>query len=125
MDINDCPRGTIIIDVSFPRNIPANTRPDEVLIIDGGMISLPQGSIYDNPVGEKETRDVYSCIGEISILSLEERREDYSLGRDVTLDKSEEIGALGEKHGFMVENLYSFGSSLDHDYLMHFKESYF
>ncbi len=55
-------------------------------------------------------------------MSLEERREDYSLGRNLTLGKVKEIGTLAQKYGFEVDSLYSFGKPIDMERLSHFKD---
>jgi fatty aldehyde-generating acyl-ACP reductase len=46
------------------------------------------------------------------ILALEERCENYSLGRDLTVSQVREIQRLGKKHGFKLAGLRSFERAL-------------
>ena len=45
---------------------------------------------------------------ETMILALEGRFENYTLGRNLTLEQVEEIGRLAKKHGFKLAGLRSF-----------------
>jgi hypothetical protein len=47
------------------------------------------------------------CLGETMVLALEGRAECFSLGRDLSLDRIEEIGVLACKHGFDFSQLFS------------------
>jgi fatty aldehyde-generating acyl-ACP reductase len=102
--------GTIICDISQPRNVAyddAARRPD-VLIIDGGVVQppgQPNFNIYFGlPAGL-----TYACLGETMILALEERFESYSIGGNISARRVREIELLGEKHGFKLADLKSFG----------------
>lgn len=123
-DINRLIPGTIVIDISFPRNIPVNTRPDDILVVDGGMITLPPDSVYPNPENEMNTKTVFSCIGESSILALSGRKESFSLGRNISLKKVNEIGSLGEQYNFYLDKLYSFGRPLDPEKIKKFSHMF-
>lgn len=117
INVDKLAKPAIIIDVSFPRN--ALIRGKEVLVIDAGMVSLAGRSLN---VSGFYPNKVLPCLAELIILSLEERREDYSLGRNLTLGKVKEIGSLAQKYGFEVDAFYSFGKPIDMEYLSHFKE---
>ena len=117
VNVDELDKPAIIIDVSFPRNAPINDK--EVLVVDAGMVSMPRRSL---DVSGFYPNKVLPCLTELIILSLEERREDYSLGRNLTLGKVKEIGTLAQKYGFEVDTLYSFGKPIDMEYLSHFKD---
>jgi len=46
------------------------------------------------------------------ILTFENRYENYTLGRGLSLDKVKEITALGKKHGFSLSEFKSFGKPI-------------
>ncbi len=117
VNVDKLAKPAIIIDVSFPRN--ALIRGKEALVIDAGMVSLAGRSLN---VSGFYPNKVLPCLAELIILSLEERREDYSLGKNLTLGKVEEIGNLAQKYGVEVDALYSFGKPIDMEYLSHFKD---
>ena len=63
------------------------------------------------------------CLGETMVLALEERAECFSLGRDLNLDRIEEIGVLARKHGFDFSQLFSFGQKLESSALARFRKA--
>ena len=117
VNADELAKPAIIIDVSFPRNVAINDK--EVLVVDTGMVSMPRSSLN---ISGFYPNKALPCLTELIILSLEERREDYSLGRNLTSRKVEEIGTLAQKYGFEVDTLYSFGKPIDMEYLSHFKD---
>ncbi len=117
VDVGELDNPAIIIDVSFPRNAPINSK--KALVIDTGIVSLAGRALN---VSGFYPNKVLPCLTELITLSLEERREDYSLGRNLTPGKVEEIGNLAQKYGFEVDTLYSFGKPIDMEYLSHFKD---
>ena len=54
-----------------------------------------------------------SCLGETLVLALEGRAEALSLGRNLSLDSTQSIGARARVHGFDFTRMYSFGNPLD------------
>jgi hypothetical protein len=50
----------------------------------------------------------YACMAETMILALEGRFESYTLGKDVELERVEEIARLATKHGFRLAGFRSF-----------------
>src|SRR5882724_6724920 len=53
------------------------------------------------------------CLGETMVLALEDRAECFSIGRDLDLDKIQEVGALAQGHGFDFTHLVSFGLPIE------------
>ncbi len=119
VNTDELAKPAIIIDVSLPRNAPINDK--EVLVVDAGMVSMPRSSLN---ISGFFPHKALPCLTELIILALEERREDYSLGRNLTPGKVNEIGTLGQKYGFEVDTLYSFGKPIDMEYLSHFKDMF-
>jgi fatty aldehyde-generating acyl-ACP reductase len=101
--------GSVICDVARPRDVSvqvARARPD-VLVIDGGMVDIPgQVDFHFNfgfPPGK-----AYACMAETMALALEGRFEDYTLGRDISLARVEEISKICHRHGFHLSGFRSF-----------------
>lgn len=108
--------GTVVVDVAEPRDLPAraSSSPD-VLVVDGENVSLPAGTrtgpltrIYNHLIGQRGGT-VFACFAEPMVLALESRAECFSLGKEISPDRAEEIGELGARHGFVVDRLASRG----------------
>lgn len=101
--------GSVVVDAAEPRDLPGRP-PRDVLVVDGENVSLPEAElptftrIYDWVVRQRHGT-VYACFAEPIALALEGRAESFSLGKAITPARAEEIGALGEKHGFRVLKL--------------------
>lgn len=111
IDIKDFQPGTIICDISQPRNIApqdANRRND-ILVIDGGVVEPPGRPNFNIYFGLPPGL-TYACLGETIILSLEKRFESFSIGGNITASKINEIAEMGKKHGFKLADLKSFGN---------------
>ena len=101
--------GSVVCDVARPRDVSAMvaaTRND-ILVIDGGMVDVP-GSVdfhfnFGFPPGK-----AYACMAETITLALEGRFEDYTLGKEITRQRVDEISALAAKHGFRLSGFRSF-----------------
>jgi predicted amino acid dehydrogenase len=101
--------GAVVCDVARPRDVSkqvAERRPD-VLVIEGGVVAVPGevdfGLDFGFPPGT-----AYACMAETMILALEQRYENYSLGREIEAAKVTEIAQLAAKHGFKLAGLRSF-----------------
>ncbi|MDA8065108.1 MAG: shikimate dehydrogenase [Thermaerobacter sp.] len=105
----DLKRGSVVCDVARPRNISAqvHARRDDVLVIDGGVIRVPGnpdfGFDFGFPPGMVE-----ACMAETIMLALEGRYESFTLGPDISVERVQEIHALGRKHGFALAGLRRF-----------------
>jgi predicted amino acid dehydrogenase/ribosome-associated toxin RatA of RatAB toxin-antitoxin module len=100
--------GSIICDVGYPKNIShANTARQDILIFSGGLTKSPTPITFPIDTGLPATDVLYGCFAEAIILALEKRFENFSFGRGkITLEKIEEIRAMGKKHGFEVSDFY-------------------
>jgi len=113
LDIMRCKPGAVICDVALPADIKASEaalRPD-VLVIESGGVLIP-GEIdigYDIGLPPKI---VYACLAETALLAMEGRFEDFTIGRQISLEKVEEIYALFSKHNFQLAGLWSFGKEV-------------
>lgn len=101
--------GAVVCDVARPRDVSprvARERPD-VLVIEGGVIEVP-GPVEFNFDFGFPPRTAYACMAETMLLALEERYENFSLGRELEVERVAEISALAKKHGFKLAGLRSF-----------------
>jgi fatty aldehyde-generating acyl-ACP reductase len=95
--------------VARPRDVSAMVAGlrDDILVIDGGMVDVP-GSVdfhfnFGFPPGKS-----YACMAETIALALEGRFEDYTVGKEITLEQVREITAIAERHGFRMSGFRSF-----------------
>jgi fatty aldehyde-generating acyl-ACP reductase len=101
--------GSVVCDVARPRDVSAMVAGsrDDILVIDGGMVDVP-GSVdfhfnFGFPPGKS-----YACMAETIALALEGRFEDYTVGKEITLEQVREITAIAERHGFRMSGFRSF-----------------
>lgn len=101
--------GAVVCDVSRPRDVSARVakeRPD-VLVIEGGVVSVPGDVDFHFNFGFPP-KTAYACMSETMLLSLEDRAESFTLGKDVSSSQVEEMIRLAEKHGFELAGFRSF-----------------
>jgi predicted amino acid dehydrogenase len=101
--------GSVVCDVARPRDVSAMVAAvrDDILVIDGGMVDVPGPVDFHFNFGFPEGK-AYACMAETIALALEGRFEDYTVGRDITLERVQEITTISEKHGFRMSGFRSF-----------------
>lgn len=101
--------GSVVCDVARPRDVSAMVAAvrDDILVIDGGMVDVPGPVNFHFNFGFPEGK-AYACMAETIALALEGRFEDYTVGRDITLERVQEVTAIAEKHGFRMSGFRSF-----------------
>lgn len=101
--------GAVICDVARPRDVSKSVQQarKDVLVIEGGVIEVPQGVNFNFNFGFPKGL-AYACMAETMILALEKRYENFSIGREMKIEKVDEIKRLAEKHGFKLAGLRSF-----------------
>ncbi|PIU40190.1 MAG: shikimate dehydrogenase [Candidatus Omnitrophica bacterium CG07_land_8_20_14_0_80_50_8] len=114
VDVEDLRPGSLVCDISRPRNVSMKNprRRSDVLVIDGGIVQPPGENVDFNFYFGLQRGLAYACMAETIILAMEGRKENYSIGGDVSLKKVLEIGRLGEKHGFKLARIMSFDSEV-------------
>ncbi|MFV9506151.1 MAG: serine carboxypeptidase [Oscillochloridaceae bacterium umkhey_bin13] len=102
--------GAVVCDVARPPDVKeedAARRPD-VLIVESGEIVLPGqpdfGFDIDMPPGT-----AYACLSETALLAMDGKFGDYTLGRNIEMDRVKEMYRLWQKHGLKLAGLRSFG----------------
>ncbi|MCK7519777.1 MAG: hypothetical protein MZV64_19645 [Ignavibacteriales bacterium] len=101
--------GSVVCDVARPRDVSAMVAAvrDDILVIDGGMVDVPGPVDFHFNFGFPPGK-AYACMAETIALALEGRFEDYTLGKDITRERVEEITAIARKHGFRLSGFRSF-----------------
>ncbi len=101
--------GSVVCDVARPRDVSAMVAAvrDDILVIDGGMVDVPGPVDFHFNFGFPEGK-AYACMAETIALALEGRFEDYTVGKDITLERVQEITAIAERHGFRMSGFRSF-----------------
>ncbi len=92
--------GAIVCDVAIPPNVSPEVRArKDLLVVREGTVKAPGdpelGVDIGLPLGY-----VYACMAETIALAMEGRFEDYTLGREISQEKVEEIEKIAQKHGF-------------------------
>ena len=79
----DLKPGAIVCDVARPRDVSlaVQKKRKDVLVIEGGVIKVPGPVNFNFNFGFPPGL-AYACMAETMILALENRWENYSLGRD-------------------------------------------
>ena len=106
--------GSVVCDVSRPRDVSSKVieaRPD-VLVIEGGVVKVPGpvdfGFNFGFPAG-----CAYACMSETIMLALEDRKESFTLGKDVSVEQVIETQRMADKHGFELAGFRSFEMAVD------------
>jgi fatty aldehyde-generating acyl-ACP reductase len=101
--------GAVVCDVARPRDVSklvADQR-DDVLVIEGGMVEVPGPVDFHFDFGFPPKK-AFACMAETMALTLEGRYEDYSVGKELTIEHAQEIAAICKRHGFKLSGFRSF-----------------
>jgi predicted amino acid dehydrogenase len=110
IDILKLKPGCVVCDVARPPDVQeedARLRPD-VLVIESGEVLLPGEPNFGFDIG-LPPGVAYACLAETAVLAMEGRFENFTLGRNIEMDKVKEMYRLFKKHGLQLEGLRSFG----------------
>ena len=109
IDPADLQAGSVICDVARPRDVSAMVARarNDILVIDGGMVDVPGPVDFHFNFGFP-TGKAYACMAETMVLALEGCFEDYTVGKNITMERVTEITTLAAKHGFRLSGFRSF-----------------
>lgn len=101
--------GAVVCDVARPRDVSAMVAAarDDILVIDGGMVDVPGPVDFHFNFGFPPGKS-YACMAETMALALEGRFEDYTLGKEISRARVQEISQIAAKHGFRLSGFRSF-----------------
>jgi predicted amino acid dehydrogenase len=112
----DIQPGAVVCDVARPRDVAeavASAR-DDVLVIDGGVVQVPGNVDFHYDIGLPKGTGL-ACMAETMILALEGRYEDYTIGKDISVEQVEEMQDMADRHGFGLAGFRSFEKALTKD----------
>ncbi len=106
----DLRRGAVVLDVGVPADVRGRSlERNDVLVISAGLTGVPATMSRDSHVLGFYFGVIPGCLGETINLALEERCENYSLGRDLEPARIREIGQIARRNGFDFSHILSFG----------------
>jgi predicted amino acid dehydrogenase len=115
--------GAVVCEVSLPHDVSrrvASERPD-VLVTEGGNIRVPGAVNFNFDFGLPEAVAL-ACVSETMILALEDRKENYSIGRGINLQKVIEMERLAAKHGFELAGMRAFDKAVSEEQVARTRE---
>ena len=117
----DLRTGAVVCELSLPHDVSrrvALERPD-VLVTEGGNMVVPGNPRFER-VREPGTdfdlnlppRTALACMSETMVLALENRAENYTLGRGIDLQKVIEIERMATECGFTLADMRAFDAAI-------------
>jgi fatty aldehyde-generating acyl-ACP reductase len=117
----DLQTGAVVCELSLPHDVSrrvAVERPD-VLVTEGGNMVVPGTPRFER-VREPGTefdlnlppRTALACMSETMVLALENRAENYTLGRGIELQKVIEIERMATECGFTLADMRAFDAAI-------------
>ena len=115
--------GCVVCDVARPRDVAVQVASarDDVLVIDGGMVEVPGNVDFHFNFGFPPGK-AYACMAETMALALEGRFEDYTLGKDISVERVLEIQAIARKHGFRLSGFRTFERPVTEEQIARIRE---
>ncbi len=101
--------GAVVVDVARPRDVSVRVarERDDVLVIEGGLVAVPGEVDFGFDFGFPP-RTAYACMSETMMLALEGRIENFTLGKEVSLEQVEQTQQMARRHGFRLAGFRSF-----------------
>lgn len=118
IDPKDLKPGAVVCDVARPRNVSKEVSQlrNDVLVIEGGVINVPGQVDFHFNFGFPP-RTSYACMSETMILALDGRYENFSLGRELDVDKIKLISDLADKHNFQLAGFRNFERAVSEQHI--------
>ena len=116
--------GAVVCDVARPRDVSVAVQKErnDVLIIEGGVIE-PPGDVNLNFNFGFPPKTAYACMSETMMLALEGRYENFTLGKEVSVEQVEEINRIAKKHGFKLAGFRSFEKAVTDEQIEQIKKN--
>ncbi len=102
--------GTVICDVARPRDVSKSVveKRDDVLVIEGGVIEVPGTDVQFNFEFGFPRSTAFACMSETMMMALDGTNQNYTLGRDLSVEQVQKIGVIAQKHGFKLAGFRAF-----------------
>lgn len=109
----DLKSGAVVCDVARPRDVSSDVvqQRDDVLVIEGGVVEVPGDVDFHFKFGFPP-KTAYACMSETIIMALEGSYAPFTLGRQLEIEKVQEVGRLAKKHGFKLAGFRSFEKAI-------------
>ncbi len=116
--------GAVVCDVARPRDVSKQVVEDrnDVLVIEGGMVQVPGRVNFNFNFGFPPGM-AFACMAETITLALEGHYQNYSLGKNITLDQVETMAAMATRHGFKVSGFRSFELAITEETIDRIKQN--
>jgi len=110
IDVMKLKPGALVCDVAMPPDVSKEEagKRDDVLVIASGEILVPGDVNWGWDIGLPKNI-AFACLAETILCTLEGITENYTLGREIDIEKVRKIGEIGKKHGFKPAPIMSFG----------------
>ncbi len=120
----DIKSGAVVCDVARPRDVSWRVvkERDDVLVIEGGVVAVPGDVEFGFNFGFPP-KTAYACMSETMILALEGRYENFTLGKEVSVEQVREISALADKHGFRLAGFRSFERAVTEEHIAQVRDN--
>ncbi len=115
--------GSVVCDVARPRDVAAqvaHSRKD-VFVFDGGIVDVPGEANFNFDFGFPPGK-AYACMAETIALALENRLEDYTVGKNIARRQVDEITAIAHRHGFRLSGFRSFEKPVSSEQIRRVRE---
>lgn len=109
IDVMKLKSGALVCDVAMPPDVSKEEagKRDDILVIASGEILIP-GDIHWGFYLGLPKNVAFACLAETILLALEGIIENYTLGREIDIEKVKKIGEIGRKHGFKLAPIMAF-----------------
>lgn len=113
VDAHHLKAGAVVCDVARPRDVSRQVveEREDVLVIEGGLVTVPGQVDFGFDYG-LPPHLTFGCMAETMILTLEGHFQNYSLGRDLTVEQVDKIADMGQRHGFRLAGFRSFDRAI-------------
>ena len=111
-------KGAVVCDVARPRDVSVRVAKErkDVLILEGGVVAVP-GDVDFNFSFGFPPKTAYACMSETIMLALEARYENFTLGKEVSVEQAEETQKMAQKHGFRLAGFRSFEFAITEEHI--------
>jgi predicted amino acid dehydrogenase len=108
--------GAVVCDVARPRDVSvrvARERGGDVLVIEGGVVSVPGPDVDFRFNFGFPAKTAYACMSETIMLALDAPRtggvyRSFTLGKEVSVAQAQETQQMAQRHGFRLAGFRSF-----------------
>ena len=85
-----------------------------MLVIEGGVVAVPGDVDFGMSFGFPP-KTAFACMSETMMLALDGKIENFTLGKDVSVEQVEETIRLADKHGFELAGFRAFEREVSQD----------